>query len=240
MIRTPLLLIFLLTASILHGQSTYVDTSETARITAPVKFIYDSERGDESGIYNGILYYSYSSLIDGVAFFKTGEWNKGTVLFDEVWYKDIFMRYELVSDLLIVAKDTSSGIYISLYSPRVKEFSYSGMQFLRFTRKDANPPPETGFYQVMVNGKLTALRRSVKVIEEKLEANKVDRWFEEKTKYYMVKDGIYHRVNNKKDILSVCKDHKKEVQQFLSKRKIKYRQNPENMIVLVAGFYNQL
>lgn len=240
MTRITLLFISLLTTSILHGQSSYADTSETARVTAPVKFMYDSERGDESGIYNGILYYSYSSLIEGVPFYRTGEWHKGTVLFDEIWYKDIFMRYELVSDQLIVAKDTSTGIYISLYSPRVKEFSYSGMQFLRLNKKDASPAPETGFYHILVSGKLTALRRSVKVIEEKLEANKVDRWFEEKTKYYMLKDGIYHHVNNKKDILSVCKDHKKEVQQFLSKKKLKYRQNPETMIVLVAGFYNQL
>jgi hypothetical protein len=232
--------IFFFASAIVYGQQTYADTSAMAVSTAPAKFIYDAERGDESGIYNGILYYSYSSRIEGIPFFKSTEWQKGTVLFDNVFYKDIFMRYELVNDQLLVVRDTSSGVIIALFSPRVKKFSFSGMEFIRLVKTDVHPAPENGFYRIMVKGKITALERSVKTIEEKIDVNVIERKFLEKVRYYMFKDGTYSSVSTKNHLLNACKDHKKEVQQFLSRNKLKYRRDPEKTIVAVADFYNHL
>ncbi|MEO8404482.1 MAG: hypothetical protein ABI480_07810 [Chitinophagaceae bacterium] len=185
-------------------------------------------------------YYFYSSLIEGNAFYKINTWEKGTILFDDVVYNDIWMKYETVADQLIVTADTSTGIFISLFRQRVKEFSYAGMQFIRLEKQTDRNVPEIGYYQILAKGKLTAYERNVKTLKEIIDGTTLIRRFEEKIKYHVEKDGKFYSIDNKNDLLSLCKDHKKEVQQFISANKIKFHKNLEPAIATVTAFYNRL
>jgi len=92
------------------------------------------------------------------------------------------------------------------------------------------------FYQQLVQGKLTVLVKRTKGISEKISGTTLTQKFEETAKYYLLKDGISYPVKNKKDILTAAKDLKKEVQQFLSGKKLKYRKNPEKTMIKEGSF----
>jgi hypothetical protein len=230
------LLVFFLAIYCLHAQQP--DSMIDSRMVA-TRHMYDAQRGRQSAVFNGLQHYPYSSMIEGIAYFQTADWRKGSVVFEDVQYDNIFMKYDLVTDQVIITADDNGGLFISLYSPRVKEFSFSGMKFVRFTKTNFGTGLPEGFYQELADGKVKAYTKTMKFIEEKVDITGISRKFEQKVRHYIFKDGKYHVIRNKKTLLSVLKEHKKEVQQYLSKLDVKYKNNPEQNITAAVNIYNQ-
>ena len=82
-----------------------------------------------SAIYNGKLFYSYPGLI-GDAFYPSGGWRKGSLLYDGSWYHDIPMMYDIYQ-----GPGGESVIPIlfqfACISERVQKFYYDGQTFVR-------------------------------------------------------------------------------------------------------------
>jgi len=230
--------LLLLTTCGVQAQENITDTALLAKLHE-TRRIYDKERGNQLAVFNGIQHYPYSPSIDGIAYFQADEWKKGSVVFNDISYEDIFMKYDLVTDQLIVTPNYNGGLFMSLFSPRVKEFSFGGNRFVRLTRESTNGDMSDGFYQVLSSGKVTAFARSQKFIEEKVDITGINRWFEMKTRYYMLKDGKYKMIRSKKDLMNLLKEHRREVNQALSNLKLKYRKNAQQNIVAATDAYNQ-
>ncbi len=203
------------------------------------KNIYFLQRGNEAGIYRGILHYRYPPDIDGIAYYKSEDWQSGEVIYEGILYRKVLMKYDLVKDQLIVISNDTSGVSIGLFSPRVKQFAFSGSTFIRLDNNN-DEIMQSGFYRQLTVGKVIALARVKKIISEKIIDNKVARIIEEYTKHYVSKEGKYFYIQNKNDLLNVLKDHKKEVQGFMKKNKFNYRKQPEKTIVSLVDFYNHL
>ncbi len=230
---------FLLLTSIgAQAQENLADSSLLSKLHE-TRRSYDRERGNQLAIYNGIQHYPYSPAIDGIAYFQADEWKKGSVIFSDILYEEIFMKYDLVTDQLIVTPNYDGGLFMALYSPRVKEFSFGGSRFVRLSRESTNGEMPDGFYQVLSTGKVTAFARTQKFIEEKVDITGISRWFEMKTRYYVLKDGKYKMIRSKNDLISLLKEHRREVNQALSNLKLKYRKNVQQNIVAATDAYNQ-
>jgi hypothetical protein len=220
----------------------YADTSGSGELKQEnlIRHMYDAHRGNESAIYNGAYYYPYSSAIEGMPFFRSPDWNKGNVIYDGVLYENILMRLDLVKEQLIITPSEESGVSIALFSPRVKEFSYSGLKFVRLSKSwDETFPLDEGFYLELGRGKATAYARSIKLIEENVETSGIYRKFIEKNRYYVLKNGTYYSIKNKNDLLNVLKDRKSEIQQLLDRSNVKYKSNQELSIATAVTLYNQ-
>ena len=149
------------------------------------------------------------------------------------------MKYDLFKDQLLVTPKAEGRMSIGLFSPRVTKFSFSSLNFISIDNSSEKTSPAPGFYLQLVSGKLTVLAKRTKVISDRIEGRTFLQKFDETVKYYLLKEGIYYYIKNKKDILAVIKDEKREVQQFLSKNKLNYRKNREQTLVAIAEFYNQ-
>lgn len=203
------------------------------------KHLYFTQRGEEASIYKGVHHIGYPVSIEGNAYFQSADWQTGSVLYDHILYENIEMRYDLYKDQLIVTPQEQGRMFISLFSPRVTKFSFSGFNFIRIGNSDEKTSPAPGFYLQLASGKLTMLAKKSKVISERIEGRTFLQKFDETVKYYLLKDSVYYPIKNKKDMLAAVKDKKKEVQQFLSKNKLNYRKGREKTLVAVAEFYNQ-
>ena len=230
--------LLMLTTFGVEAQENFADSALLTKLHETRK-AYDKERGNQLAIYNGIQHYPYSPSIEGIAYFQADEWKKGSVVFSDISYEDIFMKYDLVTDQLIVTPNYDGGLFIALFSPRVKEFSFGGKRFVRLTRESTNGELADGFYQVLSSGKVTAIARTQKVIEEKVDITGISRWFEMKTRYYLLKDGKYKLIRNKNDLTNLLKEHRREVNQALSNLKLKFRKNAEQNIIAATDAYNQ-
>jgi hypothetical protein len=224
----------------LYAQTGDID-STSLRATAYTRHLYETRRNIELPLYNGLRHQLYPSSIEGNPYFLSKDWYKGTVVYDNVLYHDITMRFDQVKEELVITNDESSGIFVSLFSPRVKEFTFAGSRFVRLIHDSLGKSSlRTGIYQELVTGKLTALVRTIKEIDEKIEGTTLFRIIDEENRYYVLVDGVYHPIRNQGDLMDMVKERRKEVQQYLSKSQLKFRREPKETIIAVIQFYNQL
>jgi hypothetical protein len=222
----------------LQAQLNFVDSSLISKVH-DTRVMYDKERGNQLAVFNGLQHYPYSATIEGIAYYPTDEWKKGYVVFSDILYEDIFMKYDVVADQLIVTPNYDGGLFIALYSPRVKEFSFGGRKFVRLTKKMTDGALTEGFYQELSKGKVIAYQRTQKFIEEKVDVTGISRWFEEKTRYFMLREGKYKMIRNKNDLTNLLKEHRREVSQAISRLNLNYRKNVQQNIIAATEAYNQ-
>ena len=230
---------FLLVAQTLQAQEYPADSAFTGSSLKYATYVYHTQRGEESAIFNGIIHEEYSASIGGHAYFQSPDWQKGSVMYGNILYEDLEMKYDLFKDQLIVTPHNPGAIAITLFNPRVEQFSFSTFKFIRIDKIGKNASLSPGFYQQLILGKLSVVLKRTKTISEKIIGTTFTQKFEETAKYYLLKEGIYYPVKTMKDILAVVKDQKKEVRQFLADKKLKYRKNSGGTIIAISEFYNQ-
>jgi hypothetical protein len=202
--------------------------------------IYYKQVGDQSQIYNGSLYTGYEfKFREGTPYFFSDNFSDGSVIYDGVTYDRLSMLYDDLKELLIIR---DQGYWLQLVSERISGFTIFNHQFVRLVMDSAhNNLAGTGFYEVLYPGNSMALKKTFKKIREDLStAEGVLRYVDETHDYFIKNGNTYRRVKTKKELLDILADHKKEVQQFMRKNRLKYRKDPENTLVKTAAFYDQL
>jgi hypothetical protein len=58
--------------------------------------------------------------------------------------------------------------------------------------------------------------------------------------YYLRKNNIYYNISSKGTMLDVLKDKKKQLQQYIRSAQINFRKDPEEAMVKIASYYDQL
>lgn len=237
--RNILAATLVLMAQGMFAQQYYNDSSLVSGAAAYTKFYYNQKRGNQSSIYNGLLHYSYSSDIQGNAYFLTDSFQRGTVVYENIVYENILMNYDVVTDQLVITANEQKSLPLSLFGPRVKEFSFSGLNFFYEDEKNdiATSLPK-GFYQELAKGRATAICKTTKIIYETIDNNGVLRKFEQQKRYYILKNSHSYFIKNRKDLLNILSDQKKRIQEFMRKEKLVFRKNKQRTISRVTEFYN--
>ena len=57
--------------------------------------------------------------------------------------------------------------------------------------------------------------------------------------YYILKDGVYYPIKNKKALLEILEDKKSETQQYIKRNKLRFKQF-ENDVLQTVIYYDQL
>ncbi|HEY1112882.1 MAG TPA: hypothetical protein VGE66_04955 [Chitinophagaceae bacterium] len=197
---------------------------------------YHLALGPQAGLYNGVEHMRYLPTIEGLPYFVVDDWQSATIRYDDVLYRDVPVRYDLVKDALIVSHpDGFRNFY--LFSPRVDSFTIGAAHFVYLVQDSAKGAPAPGFYQVLARGPMTVLARRSRKIEERLQERNL--YFMNTDRFYILKDGVYHSPRNEGDLLELVGDRRKEARQLLKQRALRFRKFPEQAILTVAGFYNQ-
>ena len=202
-----------------------------------VNQLYYSSREKDLAINNGTQHFPYSPAIEGTAYFISDSWQNGTIEYEGVVYDNIRMNYDLVKDRLVIARE-GQNIFISLYSPRISWFSFSGYKFVRIEKKENTDPP-TGFYRVLATGKVNLFSRTTKIISEKIQDREVVRKFEQTTRHYIQKEGVYYEVHNKKALFNILKEQRNGIQGIIAQKKLRYRKDTEDFILSAVQYYNK-
>lgn len=197
--------------------------------------LYFAARGMSSAIYNGKVFYGYPG-VKGEAFYPSGGWKKGSVLYDGFWHHDIFLQYDIHKDQVIIRHPNSMSI--CLFSERVEKFYYGEYTFVRLDPGKDNVV-KAGFYQQLSKGKVTIIVARQKKIEENIVDLSIERKFVSGNTYYALKDGHYYPVNNRKSLLKLLKDKRQSILKQLKKEKLKYKHDAEKTIISMTEFYNQ-
>lgn len=194
--------------------------------------LYNTDRRSTLPIYNGRQFSGYSPQIEGFPYSFSNDWQTGSVLYDGIWYHDLPIMYDAYQDQ-VVAK-SPNGFPFVIISEKIERFILAGHEFVRIT---SGLP--TGFYHLVVEGPVTMYVKRIKQLDEKISGLTVERKFIPEELYFLKKGETVQRIRRQGDLFDVLKDRKQDIQQFMRKEDLKFKNNTENVIALVAEYYNK-
>jgi hypothetical protein len=203
--------------------------------------IYKKQLGDQSPIYNGSRYSPTGFIFQsGSPYFISDTFNEGSVVYDDILFDSVYLLYEDMRELLV---SRNTNYLLQLVNQRVSSFIISGHSFVRLTSDSFKTDvPKAGYYEILYPGRSQLLKKTLKnIIEEpSVYENTVIRQIEETENYYIRMGGSYQRVKSKSELLALMHDHQKEIQKYIKKVKLNFRNNREDLLIRTAEYYDQI
>jgi hypothetical protein len=214
-----------------------VDTSFRQKSINNLTDFYRSSIGLQAHLYNGPLYEQYTRrFYDGHQYYVSDSITKGFVSYDGMGYSDIRMQYDMIRDELIISHP--NGFAINLIKEKVDSFRLFDHLFVKLENlKIPGSQNFIGYYEkVYSSPSISFLVARRKYTEEITERTTVESKVYAKNFYYIVRDGVYHQVKNKKSVLELFKDKKQETQQYIKKNGLRFKEFEQDVLQLVSYF----
>jgi hypothetical protein len=235
--RFSLVLLSVCIATAGVSQPVKPDTSFLASSRAIKIQAYNALIGGQSRLYNGIEYPDYYSHNDEHPYFLIDDWGHGNVVYDDEFYGDVDLFYDLSKDAVITEHKLTGG-KIQLISNKVSRFTLNDHLFVRLAKDKAGVIGES-FYEVLYDGKVKVYARRQKWSQSRADVNGITYYFSTINWLYILKDGVYTQVKSKKSVYGVFKDHRKDLTGVLRTRKVRYRKERERSVVILAEEYDR-
>jgi len=231
------IVILLLSSLLASGQETKLDTSFVSLAKKQVIARYAASIENQSRLYNGADYVYYIPRDEEHPYYRVDDWSYGSIVYWDELYENVPLLYDLTIDHPIT--EHNRGNPIKLLAEKVQSFTMLGHTFVRLYPDEKNKIP-VGFYDRLYDGKSKVFAKYSKVYEETLESRSIIPRFDESTRYFIVKEGIFNGVKSKASVLDVFGDRKQDIKTFIRKNHIRFKDNREKAIVRVTEFYDTL
>jgi hypothetical protein len=202
--------------------------------------VYDSRIASKASdpVFNGREHPGYHPAIQGIAYYVTDEWQKGKLVYQHIEYTDIYLKYDLVADELVV-RHLNGITGVILFTPRIQSFSLRDKIFI-YLRPLEGSGLKPGIYEEIRKGKLSLYAKRSTLINESIVGNVLERKFVDNTRFYVLKDGHYYIIKKQKDLMELLDGKKAEINARMKSSGIKYRYNRELALSKIVENYNQL
>jgi hypothetical protein len=210
--------------------------SDTSFVSSSIDHAYDiykQELGGQIQLYNGGAYKDYVSLKGEHPYFLSEDWAIGEIHYNGAYFDQVPLLYNIYSNQ-VITETPSAAIMIQLVRDKITSFTLHGRSFV-FLKENTSP----GFYELLCFGPITLYSRHVKEFLSTTSHFGIEHEFFEKTRYYILKEDTFYTVGNRKSVLNVLADRKRELRQFIRKNHLKFQQEREDAIVNVVNFYNE-
>lgn len=236
-ILTLSLFILLITfsGSTLRAQTLLPDSVILEASVDSVIKLYDKALSENSHLYNGNEFIDLfeRQLLNGHAYFLTDEWQQGFIYYDNQFYQQASLKFDLFSNRIIVEHPISHQ-EIELISEKVCFFGISDQFFVRLQT------PTPGFYARIYDGMVKVYAMHYKTTQDNLTTKTKTTEFLSKHKFYIFKEGVYNLVNSKGSALAVFNEEKDELKKMLSQENISFKKNKEFALKRMGETYDQL
>ncbi|MGW9686432.1 hypothetical protein [Flagellimonas sp. 2504JD1-5] len=193
---------------------------------------FDDNVGIENtGLYQGVIYTDkYRTINEKTQFFKTREFQSGSVCYDGQCYYDLEMKYDVYEDaVLIRLVGRVGGGTLKLVKDYVESFQIEGHDFIKILPKDAPTLNAYGFYEVALESASFTLftKHTKKSFDRKDRKSIYYEFLEGQSENVLLYNGAYHIIKSKKDIVALFPDLKREIDRFYNVARALRKSNPD-------------
>ena len=221
-----------------HAQQLPDSAAYTQRSTADIQSFVQSRLGPDPRLYNGYEYIRNGIPAKGFPFFDSAALQTGTLTYDGIFYQDLPLEYDVVSDQVVIADYTAKSL-ISLISQKVAHFSIGPHPF-RYINAEKTTLPKTGFYEELyAAGPAALLARHEKKLVFSSNREEQAKYYSDDT-YFLELDGKFYRVDGEDALLDVLKDKKDVLKKYIRDNKIRFRRNLEKALIQTTAYYLQI
>ena len=141
---------------------------------------------------------------------------------------------------VLITRD--QGYWVQLVNERLSSFTILNHHFIRLVVDSLNRELSgTGFYELLYHGHSAVLKKTIKKIKEELSSSEgILRSIDQTDRYYVRMGKAYFTIRSKREILNIFSDHRKGIQQFMRKNKLKFRKDKANTLIRVTAYYDQI
>ena len=187
-------------------------------------------------IFNGKEHPGYIAGIIGTAYYLDNDWQPGTIVYRDIYYPSMLVKYDLVQKEIII-RHPASKMAITLFTPRVSSFSISGKKFIRISENDTSCLAP-GIYEEVQKGRLNFYILRSKYLLETPKDHEMEREFLTNDSYYVIKDRRCYPLKKKKNIWTLVSGKKQVIKADLRKKELNYRRNREATLTEIITYYN--
>jgi hypothetical protein len=184
-------------------------------------------------LYNGRIWRNKYVNLENDQFLFTKEYVPGTVSMRGKCFTGIVLKYDIYNDEIITPADIPGTIQINkeLVDSFSLSFAYKTYNFTKIT--DDTLANLRGYVNVLYKGKSALYMRYIKELYHMSGQNVNDRFFQ-KSQLYYVKDKTVYPINSRRNLLSVVKDIKPQIREFIKNNNLEVsRRDPESFVPVV-------
>jgi hypothetical protein len=205
---------------------------------------YNSSFGAHPQLYNGPEYIDYARRYHaqiGHQFFRVPGLQSGDVYYNNHYFPNVRLSYDVVLDQVVVPQPTSP-LTLRLVNERVRSFTVDGHHFIRLVADStAGGVIRTGYYEVLADSRVQLLAKRAKRTQEQISDRLIDIEFIPMDRLFIKKTDRYYPVSSKSAVVRVFADREREVQQFIQSNKLKFSKlQLEASVVQLTQYYNGL
>lgn len=156
-------------------------------------------------IYRGPVALKYPFLYEGSTYVFSDEFLEGDVRYNGKTYYRALLNLDAHRDELCI-KLPESGVVVVLSKELVEEFSLGDKRFIKVRWEDEDM--KDAYCQVLYSGNVMVLK---KVVKDFYLREGITQVVFEKVKYYLVKDGVLHRIKKTKDIGKLYREERRRI-----------------------------
>ncbi|MEZ0607550.1 hypothetical protein ACAW74_03490 [Fibrella sp. WM1] len=234
LLRLALLLLSPLLINGVRAQSTFVQQAQDQAIRT-----YEQRLQGQAHAQEGHLYVGHDPRIKIHPYFQTDSLQRGTVQLNGVRYRDLQLLYDVVRDQVVI-QPTGSGYRLQVPMEKMASFSLGNSQFT-WINGDSLAGVRTGFYEVIYNGRVKALAKRVKTIEEDLYDGSYKGKYLIKDKFIVQKQNAFFEIKTKRSFLKLFPDQARELRRFIRKNALRFSADRrEQAIAQATQRYDEL
>jgi hypothetical protein len=222
----------------LHAQ-TLADTVFLSAAKENIVKNYESFIAGQQLYYNGSAYVEPQRTNEQHSFFLGEDWVFGEIVFDGETFTKIPLLYDIMIDQLIT--ESRNGNMQVLPREKVKRFLFDGHIFENINNSAVgNSLPRSGYYEVLYGGRTKVICLHQKFTQEKIESHLLDIYFEERNRYFVLKDGAYLPIKSQRSLLKILNDHRSELKTFVRKNNSTLKGNRDLLLPAIARQYDTI
>ena len=190
-------------------------------------------------LYRGVIWTNKYRRYEGDQFFLTSRFIPGTVTVDGHTYKNLRLKYDILSDEIITPLNMDE--IIQLNKEIIDSFSLSvENRIYRFINmQNDSTALLNGYCNLIYNGRSCLYVKYVKKATTAVTPQS-DGEFNQSSRIFVVYRDVAFQVKNSRDLLEIFSDHKEEIKQFISEKRLKLSKNDPWSFIPVMEYYDSI
>lgn len=197
-------------------------------------YIRDISVKTDSLLYNpneylvGTIYHAQGNA-ENHPYFKSNNWNKGTIIYKGKEFHIPIMKYDIEQDAIITLKTINNKSYpIKLEKNGLESFSIGNHHFYTLDTLQFS-----GYYELVCKKNTIVWGKWTKA---KLLSGQPK--YASSDKFIIVKDGQYHEIKNLKQLYNLFSGHKNELKKYKKDWYLKFNQDKVGTVKKLTEYYD--
>lgn len=163
----------------------------------------------------------------GSPFYDSPKFDLAQIWVNGLPYSQVQLIYDVWQDQVLVVHPVFAQ-KVLIKSDKIDQFIFSdGTRFLRFESNPGYGKHKHGFYQLVVDGEPSLLKKHWRTLESVKETGLITKEFRVGADYFFLHEGNFWRASSKNEAMSALGLSKKEVSDHFKGKRLEFKKDPE-------------